>query len=87
MTRERETNNIQVEIHRVEKRWKELKNINKYIKEEVKMMTEKEEQDWRKEERRIFWKEWAYVPDLATLQESIKWEHYDYELAGHLEDI
>ena len=47
-------------------------------------MTEKEEQGWRKEERRIFWKEWAYVPDLATLQERIIWDHYDYEPAGHL---
>jgi len=44
LTRERETNNIQVGIHRVEKGWKELENINKYIKEEVKRMTEKEEQ-------------------------------------------
>jgi len=64
--------------------WKEIEEVEKFMKKEVRGAIERSEEGWRQEEKMILWKERICVPDSATLREEIVTKHYNSELVGYL---
>ena len=63
--------------------WKEIKEAEEFIEEEVRGAVERQEEGWKREGKVLLWKERVYVPDSITLQEEIITKHHDSKLAGH----